>query len=203
MTIIDDRIETTELRTLQSLKVKGFADAGAVADCTGMEEATVAELLAELERVGRVKMLSGRVSGARLTADGNARREELLAASGARQSPELAEAYDAFIDCNEAFKSIATRWQLSARDEAAVAKARDELEVVHADALDVVAQAEQADLRFGRYRERLDDAFARFRAGETDALARPMARSYHDVWMEIHEDLLSTLGRVRSDADGN
>ena len=42
---------------------------------------------------------------------------------------------------------------------------------------------------------------ARFRDGDDDALAKPLSGSYHDVWMELHEDLLATLGRERTDAD--
>ncbi len=40
-----------------------------------------------------------------------------------------------------------------------------------------------------------------FRGGDDDALAKPLSGSYHDVWMELHEDLLATLGRERTDAD--
>jgi hypothetical protein len=39
--------------------------------------------------------------------------------------------------------------------------------------------------------------------GDTAAFARPMSHSYHDVWMELHEDLLLTLGRERDAADGH
>ena len=31
----------------------------------------------------------------------------------------------------------------------------------------------------------------------------PLSDSYHDVWMQLHEDLLLTLGRDRSTADGS
>ena len=56
--------------------------------------------------------------------------------------------------------------------------------------------------RFGPYTGRLADAAARFAAGDPHALARPLARSYHDVWMELHEDFLVTLRRERDAADG-
>ena len=45
----------------------------------------------------------------------------------------------------------------------------------------------------GRTPARLDDAAWRFVGGDHTALARPLARSYHDVWMELHEDFLVTL----------
>jgi hypothetical protein len=35
------------------------------------------------------------------------------------------------------------------------------------------------------------------RAGDTDWFTKPMIPSYHTVWFEMHEDLLSTLGIER------
>ena len=32
------------------------------------------------------------------------------------------------------------------------------------------------------------------------SLTKPLTGSYHDVWMELHEDLLLTLGLAREDA---
>jgi len=30
-----------------------------------------------------------------------------------------------------------------------------------------------------------------------------MSGSYHDLWMELHQDLMCTLGRERTAADGH
>jgi hypothetical protein len=57
--------------------------------------------------------------------------------------------------------------------------------------------------RFVRYPVRLHSAFERFQGGDRDALARPLSGSYHDVWMELHQDLLVSLGRQRAEADGD
>lgn len=57
--------------------------------------------------------------------------------------------------------------------------------------------------RFADYRIRLAAAIARLRAGDAAAFAKPMSASYHCVWMELHQDLLLTLGRKRSQADGH
>jgi len=40
-------------------------------------------------------------------------------------------------------------------------------------------------------------------AGEHTWLTRPTVDSYHTVWFELHEDLLATLGRTRSDERGD
>ena len=57
--------------------------------------------------------------------------------------------------------------------------------------------------RFRDYQERLDAALDRLAAGDAAAFATPMSASYHCVWMELHQDLLLTLGRERDDADGH
>jgi len=57
--------------------------------------------------------------------------------------------------------------------------------------------------RFRDYQDRLDAALDRLAAGDAAAFATPMSASYHCVWMELHQDLLLTLGRERDDADGH
>jgi pyruvate,orthophosphate dikinase len=38
----------------------------------------------------------------------------------------------------------------------------------------------------------------RVEAGERDWFTKPLIDSYHTVWFELHEDLLSTLGKERA-----
>lgn len=51
--------------------------------------------------------------------------------------------------------------------------------------------------RFAPYRRRLDHAWHRVEAGEHSWFTQPGIDSYHTVWFELHEDLLSTLGIAR------
>jgi hypothetical protein len=46
-----------------------------------------------------------------------------------------------------------------------------------------------AEERMSRYGSRLSAALARVDAGERDAVARPLAGSYDEVWTELHRDL--------------
>ena len=55
--------------------------------------------------------------------------------------------------------------------------------------------------RFSAYGPRFAKALARLRAGDLDAFTRPLSGSYHDVWMELHQDLIVTLGMTRTAAD--
>ena len=52
--------------------------------------------------------------------------------------------------------------------------------------------------RFARYEPRLSTAVHRVESGERDWFTKPLIDSYHTVWFELHEDLLSTLGKERA-----
>jgi pyruvate,orthophosphate dikinase len=68
----------------------------------------------------------------------------------------------------------------------------------------VLASALADDLdRLGGYPDRLAHAHDRVVAGDHAWLTRPTVDSYHTVWFELHEDLLATLGRSRSDERGD
>ena len=53
--------------------------------------------------------------------------------------------------------------------------------------------------RYQTYGPKLQEAVRRVDAGEGDWFAKPVMPSFHTVWFELHEDLLTTLGLERSD----
>ena len=69
---------------------------------------------------------------------------------------------------------------------------------VHADATPLIDRLAGCLERFDRYGPRLQAAVAKIEAGDLDWFTRPLIDSYHTVWFELHEDLLSTLGRERA-----
>jgi hypothetical protein len=52
--------------------------------------------------------------------------------------------------------------------------------------------------RYHPYEPRFGAALAKLDAGEREWFTKPLIDSYHTVWFELHEDLLSTLGIERS-----
>jgi hypothetical protein len=60
----------------------------------------------------------------------------------------------------------------------------------------VCAELSGAMERFHRYRVRLAETLERARAGEREYLCDEL-ESYHAVWFQLHEDLLTTLGIPR------
>lgn len=59
-----------------------------------------------------------------------------------------------------------------------------------------------ANQRLQTYERRLTIALAQLQAGENRMFTGVMCGSYHDVWMELHEDLVQLLGIDRG-AEGS
>ncbi|MCE0761958.1 MarR family transcriptional regulator [Pseudonocardia kujensis] len=205
--------DTERFLVVHTLRVKGLASAEHLAEITGCPD--LVPVLEELTAEGLVKLRTGRVGGYTLTKEGRAAHPDLVAAAVTEgERAGVARTYEAFIPVNGRFKEVCTRWQMRPgpdgaqqsndhSDAAYDATVIEELGAVHEDAVRALAPAADASARFGRYVDRFTAALERVRAGEQAAFARPMSHSYHDVWMELHEDLLLTLGRVRDAADGH
>ncbi|MQY03740.1 MarR family transcriptional regulator [Actinomadura macrotermitis] len=192
------------LNTLNSLTIKGLAQAAELSRATGTPEPELAARLEELAAAGLVRQRTGRISGWSVTPEGRAHRDELLRAELAEHGAHAAveAAYTAFLPLNDEVKALCTRWQAD-RDETAARTALDGIDAALPSVLAPVLAGPAAALpRYGRYVARLAAAAERFRSGEPTALTAPRTESFHDIWMELHADLLATLGRTRTSADG-
>ena len=207
-----DTTTTNDLLVLHTLRLAGFATVDKVVRRTGLDTGTVETMLTDAAGRELVKERTGRMAGWMLTPDGRTEHARLLAAeldsSGARAAVEQAE--QNFLELNQPFKEICSRWQLrpdgSPNDHSDADYDRSvvsELVALHPRAVDLTTELARILPRFARYSRDLDAARERVEAGETAAFAAPLQDSYHDVWMELHQDLMSTLGRERSAADGH
>jgi hypothetical protein len=195
---------------LHGLRLKGFADAAAVAEAVGLSEADTKPELDRLVGEELATYRDGRISGFALTPGGRAQHAQLLVdeldATGARAAVQ--GAYERFLAINKDLLSICTAWQL--RDVEGESVINDHTDPGHDGAvigqladLDAKVQPICADLgaalvRFAGYGPRLSEALDKVRAGDVDWFTKPMIASYHTVWFELHEDLLATLGIERS-----
>jgi DNA-binding MarR family transcriptional regulator len=206
------RLADQPLLVLHILRLSGFVDADRLAQRTGVEVATVHEILERASSDGLVVERTGRIPGWVLTPEGRASHARLLADELAEHGcrPQVEAANDAFLALNAPFKEICTAWQLRpggspndhsdpGYDAAVVA----DLGALHPRAVAVTAGLAALLPRFARYERDFTAALDRLRSGDNRALAAPLSGSYHDHWMELHQDLLSTLGRERSSADGH
>ena len=194
---------------LHGLRLKGFADDGAMSATTGLPVEELGGLLSDLARDELVLHRDGRVTGWALTPAGRARHadmlEEEMEQSSARDKVETA--YRRFLEINRDLLTICTDWQL--RQAGSVSLPND-----HSDAAydsSVIGRLAEVDAsvgpicedlasvleRYGRYRDRLYTALDKVRSGAHEWFTRPMIDSYHTVWFEFHEDLLVTLAIER------
>jgi hypothetical protein len=183
---------------LHALRVKGAATAPALAAALGREdlgeeiEALLAADLATRAGEGEEALLA-------LTPAGQERDRELVAAElddGGRA--RLAGLYEeSFQPVNAEFKRLCAEWQTGGESFELLER------MVGVDARIEASLAGAAALvpRLGRYAERLGAAFERVSDGDGDALVGPIGDSFHNVWFELHEDLIATLGRTRAEEE--
>lgn len=207
----DDAVGTSadrRFQVLHRLRILGFAQPDRLAAATGLSQGMVEQLLERLHGDGLVQRRQGRLTGWALTAAGREEHTASLAAdppttgSGAA----LDAGYRRFLLLDREFKAICTAWQLRDPDTLAANDHTDRvydgrvlvrLRRLHSEIQPVVAELTRSLTRFGTYDARFNEAYRRVLGGETDYLTKPLTGSYHDVWMELHEDLLLTLGRDR------
>lgn len=206
-----DRNAAETFEVLHALKVKGLATDDFLTVMTGLDGDRRIALVAGMVDDGWVRRReTPRLSGTMITPAGRAEYDRLAAqlAPAAPDVEAIACVYDAFLPVNSDFKKVCAAWQMAAdgtpndhTDVAYDAKVVGDLVEIQGRLGVVLAPAGDTVPRFGRYRGRLAAALAKVQAGNTAAFARPMYDSYHDIWMELHQDLLLTAGRARNSAD--
>jgi hypothetical protein len=190
-----------EPTVLHVLQVRGLASAAQVAGSLGADVNAVEPLLRAAVDAGQARYREGRVTGYALTPAGRERAATLRqSALSVDEAERLGVVYEGFLEPNRVFKRLTTEWQQRAPD-ADQAPLLARLGTLHDTMAELVRGAAAVKPRFAVYQARFDRALAKLRAGDATAFARPLSDSYHDVWMELHEDLLSLLGRQRTEAD--
>jgi pyruvate,orthophosphate dikinase len=113
--------------------------------------------------------------------------------------------YDAFLPRNVELLRICTAWQLGPgnipndhSDASYDWAVLDRLDRLDGRIAALLAPLSKAVPRFADYRGRLTEALEKI-DGDRRWLAAPQCDSYHTVWMQMHEDILSALGVNRAD----
>lgn len=205
------RVSSPELLALHGLRVKGMADVATLAERFGLDRELVDELLLDYEAYGWIThVVFADVEGWALTAAGRAENERRLAAeldeTGSRS--EVVAAHELFLALNSRFLSTITNWQIRPRPADPLAandhtdpgwdqRVLDDLHGLGRELQPVCETLIVALPRFAGYPERYVAALHRADRGEQAWVAQPKIDSCHTVWMELHEDLLATLGLER------
>lgn len=197
------------LLVFHALRLGGFADAETVARRLDADRDQVEQILADAAVDGLARHRTASPSGWSLTDEGRKENERLLAdeldRAGLRAT--VTEAYQRFLPLNGELLAVCTAWQVT---DVATGTLNDHTDPDHdravigrLAAIDRQIQPWCAELaaelaRFASYGPRLATARDRVERGDTDWFTRPTIDSYHSVWFELHEDLLSTLGLDRT-----
>ncbi|MGY2004081.1 hypothetical protein [Blastococcus sp. SYSU DS1024] len=205
-----------ELLALHGVRILGWASEAQVAGRWRLDPVEVREHLLDAEARGWVRhtAFAGR-SGWSMTDAGRQGNERQLAeeldAVGARRTALAAHA--AFLPLNRRFGTACTRWQvrpqpwdpMAANDhgdwpwDEAVLRTLTALGTAleHNTCAPLVAVLSRFDGHVARYRA----ALSRVDRGERAWVDAPDRASCHLVWIQLHEDLLATLGIERG-SDG-
>lgn len=197
-----------DLLALHGLAVKKAGTPESVADILGADPAAVGSALEGHVVAGRAVVAKGRFMAAPA---GRSWLDDRYPEAFARlRSDDAATAaYDRFERVNRELLALFTDWQTMPaggerlpNDHSDADYDRsviDRLGDLHERADMVLARLSLLEERLSRYAERLDGAYDKVLAGETDYVSGVRVDSYHTVWFELHEDLLRMLGRTREE----
>ena len=200
-----------ELLTLHAVRLKGMADDDQVAARFGLEPAVAREALLDHQAYGWITRVGfADLTGWTLTERGRTENGRQLAAeleaAGARSVVQ--DAYARFEPLNDRLLRACTDWQLRPGPDDPLAAndhtdqlwdfyVLDELSSISEFLRVLDAGLGQRLVRMRGYHGRFATALRRSQRGEREWVAKPRADSCHTVWMELHEDLLATLGLER------
>jgi len=195
-------------RAFHALRIKGFAKVDMVADIAAVtpDEAEI-YLNVLLER--ELAMFREQRGLWQLTPAGKeTHREELRIDTPDSVRSGLTPAYTDFLVLNASFKDLCGDWQLkegAPNDHSDTQYDKQVIErLVEMNKLASPIVETMGDVlgRIAPYAPRMLTSSQRVVAGENSMFTGVMCGSYHDVWMELHEDLILTQGIDRA-AEGS
>jgi hypothetical protein len=142
--------------------------------------------------------------GCMLTEQGNQHHGELLEVQRTEiDIVAVGALYERFLAVNQPTKSKCSEWQNLPDDDfdGRFMIATDLQDILVRVSTTIVRTSEHLP-RFAGYPPRMETALGRVLEGEHEYLTSPTVESFHNVWMECHEDYLLTLG-ISREAEGS
>jgi len=192
---------------IRALLIKGYATPEGFAPVIVSSEEITAGLLDDLVEDGIAAPMGPMF---KLSDEGKSVGEEMLAADTEAWGVDAAgAALDAFVPLDQRMKQIVTAWQMSEVDGEPVLNDHSDAEydacvladfdTLHEEAGPWVGSLVGGLARMEVYRIRLIRAASRISEGEHSYIASPQIDSYHNVWFELHEDLIRLAGKTREE----
>ncbi len=192
---------------LRALVIKGFATPDALAEIFDVSEDTVSGSLDRLAADGVAELMGTMY---RLTSDGQQVGEELMRADQEEWGQErAAAALDGLVGLDQRMKETVTAWQTKDVDGEMILNDHSDADYdtavlsdftdLHRDAMKWLTPLTQGLDRLELYKTRLERAAGLVEDGDHQYIASPRCDSYHNVWFELHEDLIRLAGRTRED----
>lgn len=186
----------TERAVLRALATAGIADSETVAADVAADLGTVDETLDRLAEADRVEVDAGFWY---LTDDGEDRLTTLFQERfSAEEREQLSGALEDFERLDDRLKSLASEWQSLDPEAEDAAEVVESLADLHADLEDWLDGLD-AELQetYAAYVTSLGAALDALRDGEIAYFTGTEVDSYHEIWFDLHDDLLRTLGKDR------
>lgn len=201
-------MDPQQFAVLRALRLKGRAGTSDLAAATGLREEVVQANVESLAGQGQVRELAG--AYAMLPAAREQLDELLEAERGNVDAEAMTAIYEQFTPINHEFKALITAWQErdgepnDHSDAAYDGQVLGRLPEIHERVAPLAERVGELAPRLRPYRQRLEHALARVKAGEHEWFLKPLIDSYHTVWFEFHEELigLSGLSRLEEAAAG-
>lgn len=204
-----------ELLILHTLRIRGFVQSTEIANSTGLNNEEVESYLDSFREKNLVNYREGRIEGWMLTQEGREHIQQLVSSEldSSGHVGEVNADYQSFLLINQDFLSLCTDWQLRTvegeqeindhSDSTYDAGVITRLVGINDEIQPICESLTNSLNRFGSYSHRFSSALQRVQNNESEWFTKPMIDSYHTVWFELHENLLSTLGIERSkEVDG-
>ncbi|MCP3939149.1 MAG: pyruvate, phosphate dikinase [Actinomycetia bacterium] len=196
-------VEVDLALVLHVLRIRGFITPDGLEASLGTVPRVILDQLID---AGHVNYMEPR-NMYMLMPPGRERHGELLPGL-ATNAGRLAEPYEQFLTLNDSFKKLCNDWQMRGdqpndHTDATYDKGCTErLATLDDNSVVIISEMATAVTRLARYTHRLNVARRAVEAGEAKQFTGVMCESYHDIWMELHEDLIVLQGIDRT-AEGS
>lgn len=186
-----------EFSVLNAVYLRKMVTVEAIEDITGLEPASIGDVVARLVDRGLVADVGG----------GHCMLEQPAGVSAAiaayderyadlRSSEEVMAWHERFEVLNAQFLQVISAWQTSGEEESALDKV---LKLV--DRQIKALSSFTSVPRYRRYADRLSAAVEKVEQGQTEYVTSLSIDSIHNAWFELHEDILTVIGRPRDVAE--